>query len=159
MGVGSVAKIGLGALGGVILRVMRPLAVNLTEMNSHCLAPIGETLAGAGAQHAVTVSVRDSAALLDILAGGEPGDPYAAPAAAGSFFAATRRPPGKLRIAFMRKPVGGASLDPQLIAAAEATAKGTRKSPLKFTTVPVVKTDCISQGQIEKAARAPRPRI
>jgi hypothetical protein len=28
---------------GVILRVMRPLAVNLTEMNSHCLAPIGES--------------------------------------------------------------------------------------------------------------------
>ena len=73
------------------------------------LAPIGETLAGAGAQHAVTVSVRDSAALLDILAGGEPGDPYAAPAA-GSFFAATRRPPGKLRVAFMRKPVGGEPL-------------------------------------------------
>ena len=40
------------------------------------LAPIGETLAGAGAQHCVSISVRDSAALLDAVAGGEPGDPY-----------------------------------------------------------------------------------
>ena len=43
------------------------------------LAPIGETLAGAGAQHCVSISVRDSAALLDATAGGEPGDPYGAP--------------------------------------------------------------------------------
>jgi Asp-tRNA(Asn)/Glu-tRNA(Gln) amidotransferase A subunit family amidase len=85
------------------------------------LAPIGETLAGAGAQHCVSISVRDSAALLDALAGSEPGDPYAAPAA-GSFLAATQRPPGKLRVAFMRKPVGGTTLDPVLVAAVERTA-------------------------------------
>ncbi len=86
------------------------------------LAPIGETLAGAGAQHCVSISVRDSAALLDALAGSEPGDPYTAPAA-GSFLAATQRPPGKLRVAFMRKPVGGAPLDAVLVAAVERTAK------------------------------------
>jgi amidase len=86
------------------------------------LAPIGETLAGAGAQHCVSISVRDSAALLDALAGGEPGDPYPAPAA-GSFLAATQRPPGRLRVAFMRKPVGGAPLDPALVAAVERTAR------------------------------------
>ena len=86
------------------------------------LAPIGETLAGAGAQHCVSISVRDSAALLDALAGSEPGDPYAAPAA-GSFLAATQRAPGRLRVAFMRKPVGGAPLDPVLVAAVERTAK------------------------------------
>ena len=86
------------------------------------LAPIGETLAGAGAQHCVSISVRDSAALLDALAGSEPGDPYTAPAA-GSFLAATQRAPGRLRVAFMRKPVGGAPLDPVLVAAVERTAK------------------------------------
>jgi Asp-tRNA(Asn)/Glu-tRNA(Gln) amidotransferase A subunit family amidase len=86
------------------------------------LAPIGETLAGAGAQHCVSISVRDSAALLDALAGSEPGDPYTAPAA-GSFLAATHRAPGKLRVAFMRKPVGGAPLDPVLVAAVERTAR------------------------------------
>ncbi len=85
------------------------------------LSPIGETLAGAGAQLAVTVSVRDSAALLDVLAGSEPGDPYAAPAA-GSFLAATQRAPGPLRVAFMRKPVGGTALDAVLVGAVERTA-------------------------------------
>jgi Asp-tRNA(Asn)/Glu-tRNA(Gln) amidotransferase A subunit family amidase len=85
------------------------------------LAPIGETLAGAGAQHCVSISVRDSAALLDAMAGGEPGDPYRAPPS-GSFLAATQRPPGKLRVAFMLKPVGDGSLDPVLTAAVERTA-------------------------------------
>jgi Asp-tRNA(Asn)/Glu-tRNA(Gln) amidotransferase A subunit family amidase len=66
--------------------------------------------------------VRDSAALLDALAGSEPGDPYSAPAA-GSFLAATQRAPGRLRVAFMRKPVGGAPLDPVLVAAVERTAR------------------------------------
>jgi Asp-tRNA(Asn)/Glu-tRNA(Gln) amidotransferase A subunit family amidase len=86
------------------------------------LAPIGETLAGAGAQHCVSISVRDSAALLDAVAGAEPGDPYAAPAA-GSFLEATRRAPGRLRVAFMTKPVGGAALDPTLVKSIERTAK------------------------------------
>ncbi|MFO1158183.1 MAG: amidase [Reyranellaceae bacterium] len=86
------------------------------------LAPIGETLAGAGAQLCVSISVRDSAALLDAIAGGEPGDPYRAPPA-GSFLAATERPPGRLRVAFLRRPVGGDALDPALVSAVERTAK------------------------------------
>jgi len=87
------------------------------------LAPIGETLAGAGAQLCVSISVRDSAALLDALAGGEPGDPYRAPEAEGSFLEATRRSPGRLRIAFLRKPVGWETMDPALVAAVEQAAK------------------------------------
>jgi amidase len=87
------------------------------------LAPIGETLAGAGAQHCVSISVRDSAALLDAIAGSEPGDPYRAPPASISFLEATRRPPGRLRVAFMRRPVGGEALDPVLVRSIERTAK------------------------------------
>jgi amidase len=87
------------------------------------LAPIGETLAGAGAQHCVSISVRDSAALLDATAGSEPGDPYSAPPPSGTFLDATKRAPGKLRVAFMRKPVGGEVLDPVLVRAIERTAK------------------------------------
>lgn len=87
------------------------------------LAPIGETLAGAGAQHCVSISVRDSAALLDATAGAAPGDPYAAPPPSGTFLDATKRKPGRLRIAFMRKPVGGDGLDPVLVRAVERTAK------------------------------------
>ncbi|MDP3240064.1 MAG: amidase [Reyranella sp.] len=87
------------------------------------LAPIGETLAGAGAQLCVSISVRDSAALLEALAGGEPGDPYRAPEAEGSFLEATRRSPARLRIAFLRKPVGWETMDPALVAAVEQAAK------------------------------------
>jgi Asp-tRNA(Asn)/Glu-tRNA(Gln) amidotransferase A subunit family amidase len=86
------------------------------------LAPIGETLAGAGAQHCVSISVRDSAALLDAIAGSEAGDPYAAPPA-GSFLAATQRPAGKLRVAFMTKPVDGNPVDQALVAAVLQTAE------------------------------------
>jgi amidase len=87
------------------------------------LAPIGETLAGAGAQHCVSISVRDSAALLDATAGAAPGDPYAAPLPTGTFLDATKRAPGKLRVAFMRKPVGWDKLDPVLVGSIERTAK------------------------------------
>jgi len=87
------------------------------------LAPLGETLAGAGAQHCVSISVRDSAALLDATAGSEPGDPYGVPPPSGPFLAATRRAPGRLRVAVMRKPVNGAALDPVLVRAIERTAK------------------------------------
>ncbi len=87
------------------------------------LAPIGETLAGAGAQHCVALSVRDSAALLDATAGSEPGDPYGIASPSGSFLDATKKSPGKLRVAFMRTPVGGAALDPMLVKAVEGTAK------------------------------------
>jgi amidase len=87
------------------------------------LAPIGETLAGAGAQHCVSISVRDSAALLDATAGSEPGDPYSAPPPSGTFLGATKRAPGKLRVAFMRRPVGGEAIDPVLARAIERTAK------------------------------------
>jgi amidase len=83
------------------------------------LAPIGETLAGAGAQLVDSISVRDSAAMLDVLSGSEAGDPYRAPPAEGSFLDATQRQPGRLRVALLRKP----GLDPVLVAAVERTAK------------------------------------
>src|SRR5216110_980944 len=45
------------------------------------MAPyLGEGLGGLSAEHAVTLTFRDSAALLDATAGSAPGDPYAAPA-------------------------------------------------------------------------------
>lgn len=46
-----------------------------------------------------------------------------APEAQGSFLDATKRGPGKLRVAFLRKPVGWQSMDPALVAAVERTAK------------------------------------
>lgn len=59
---------------------------------------VGEGWAGMGINHAVSVSVRDNAALLDIVAGEDAGAPYAAPAQPGSFLQATQQPPRRLRI-------------------------------------------------------------
>jgi amidase len=64
------------------------------------LAPAyGDLYAGLVAEHAITVSVRDSALLLDVVSGTVRGDPYAAPALSGLLYDECSRPPGVLRIA------------------------------------------------------------
>ncbi len=75
----------------------------------------GEVWMGASCEHALTRSVRDSAALLDAVAGPAPGDPFGI-APTGSFLEATRQPVPKLRIAFstaspMGTPVASACVD------------------------------------------------
>ena len=78
---------------------------------------------GLSCQHAVTISVRDSAALLDVLAGAEPGDSIAPPPPADSFLAATQRSPGSLRIALVAAAPNGAALHPDCEAALMDAAK------------------------------------
>jgi amidase len=53
---------------------------------------------GMSVSHALTRSVRDSAALLDVTQGPEPGDPYAAPAPDRPFLEEVGTDPGRLRI-------------------------------------------------------------
>ncbi|OPC78320.1 amidase [Embleya scabrispora] len=74
--------------------------------------------------HAVTRTVRDSAALLDVVAGPLPGDPYAAlPApAAGSFLAALDAAPTRLRVGFATANVDGIAAHPAAVRAVERTA-------------------------------------
>ena len=62
--------------------------------------PSGEGWAGLAVQHAVTRSVRDSAALLDATSGPLPGYPYCAPPPARPFLAEVGVDPGRLRIAW-----------------------------------------------------------
>jgi Asp-tRNA(Asn)/Glu-tRNA(Gln) amidotransferase A subunit family amidase len=83
----------------------------------------GEALAGLAHQHAVTISVRDSAALLDAISGPMPGDPYFAPPPAGPFLAEVGRSPGRLRIAFTTKAPNGVPIDAACAAAVEETAR------------------------------------
>ena len=65
------------------------------------LAPhLGDVNGGLVCEHVVTRSVRDSAAVLDLLAGMQPGDPYTAPAQLAPYVADLAIPPGKLRVAF-----------------------------------------------------------
>ncbi|HTL05550.1 MAG TPA: amidase, partial [Gemmatimonadales bacterium] len=73
----------------------------------------GELWQGAVVEHVVTRSVRDSAAVLDATAGPDPGAPYYAPPPERSFLEETRRPPGRLRIAFTAQPWLGGVVDPE----------------------------------------------
>ena len=63
----------------------------------------GDVVCGMAVEHAVTRSVRDSAALLDATSGPALGDPYDAPPPARPFAAEVGAPPGRLRIAFTRR--------------------------------------------------------
>jgi amidase len=71
----------------------------------------GEGLGGCSTEHAVTLSVRDCAALLDATAGPGAGDPYVAPPPARPFLAEVGAPPGRLRIAWTAAAPNGASID------------------------------------------------
>ena len=61
----------------------------------------GDLFGGLVCEHALTRSVRDSAALLDITHGPQTGDPYYAPPFEGSYLEQTALPPGKLKIALL----------------------------------------------------------
>jgi Asp-tRNA(Asn)/Glu-tRNA(Gln) amidotransferase A subunit family amidase len=78
-----------------------------------------ETRNGLSAMHAVSRSVRDSAALLDISQGSELGDAYAAPQRAAPYAEEIQRSPGPLRIALMTKPILPIPVAPDCVAAAE----------------------------------------
>ncbi len=75
--------------------------------------------------HAVTRTVRDSAALLDAVAGPMTGDPYASPAPPpeGSFTAALASAPETLRIAYATRSVNGNDGHPAAVAALERTVE------------------------------------
>jgi len=83
----------------------------------------GEGWGGASTAHAVTRTVRDSAALLDATSGPDIGDPYWAPPPARPFLDEVGRDPGRLRIAITTKPWNGQVVDPEC---AEATVAAGR---------------------------------
>jgi amidase len=85
-------------------------------------APAGEEIGGLHVEHAVTRSVRDSAALLDMIAGPVPGDPYVAPPSARPFLDEVGLDPGRLRIAWTAEPPLDVDVDPDCVAAARQTA-------------------------------------
>ena len=77
----------------------------------------GDMFSGFVAEHAVTRSVRDSAALLDATSGPDVGDPYWAPPPARPFLQEVGAEVGKLRIAFTTTAPSGVQIYPDCIAA------------------------------------------
>jgi amidase len=75
-----------------------------TRGRNPCGPDSSEHWLGYAAEHVLTRSVRDSAAVLDITAGPEPISPYWAPPNARSFLEECALPPGPLKIAFTTQP-------------------------------------------------------
>ena len=78
---------------------------------------VGELWQGAAIEHCLTRSVRDSAAMLDAVAGPDVGAPYWAPAPERPFLDEVVKSPGRLRIAFTSTPFLGHAVHPDCVAA------------------------------------------
>ena len=89
---------------------------------SHAPA-LGESWSGLDTSGVISRSVRDSAALLDAIAGPTPGDPYWAPAPGRPFLAEVSAPPGRLRVAFTAGPLFARATDPECAAAVTGAAR------------------------------------
>ena len=83
----------------------------------------GDLWAGLVQEHVLTRSVRDSAAVLDAVAGPAPGDPYVAPSPARPFLEELGAPPGRLRVAFDAGSLFGHSIHPDCAAAVRDAAR------------------------------------
>lgn len=83
----------------------------------------GEYWNGLVIQHAITRSVRDSAALLDATEAPDPGAPYWPPPRQRPFLSEVGHPPGRLRIACSAVSPSGGEVDAECVRAMEEAAK------------------------------------
>jgi amidase len=82
----------------------------------------GEWWDGASVDHAVTLTVRDSAALLDVTRGPDLGAPLAIPPPERPYLDEVRRDPGRLRIGFTRRSPIGTPVEAACVRAVEDAA-------------------------------------
>jgi amidase/6-aminohexanoate-cyclic-dimer hydrolase len=82
----------------------------------------GEGWGGFSCGHVVSISVRDSAAMLDAIHGPETSSLYTAPPPERPFLEEVSRAPGRLRIAFTDKSPYGDTIDPEIAAAVREVA-------------------------------------
>ena len=84
---------------------------------------IGESIGGITAEHVVSRSVRDSAAMLDATAGGLAGDPYIAPQPNRNFLDEVANPRKGLCIAVSHSALYEATLDAECVTAVDKAAQ------------------------------------
>jgi amidase len=82
----------------------------------------GEGWGGFSCGHVLSISVRDSAAMLDAVCGPEPSSQYFAPPPARPFLEEVGRDPGRLRIAFTDRSPYGEAIEPEVAAATRDVA-------------------------------------
>ena len=95
---------------------------------SRLVNPVGpvaaEAIGGMSTPHAVTWSVRDNAAMLDVTGGSDLGDPWASPAATpGSYLAAVDKTPPRLKVAMIVAAPDGSPIDPEMVESVRVTAR------------------------------------
>lgn len=83
----------------------------------------GEGWNGCSISHAVSLTVRDNAALLDATEGAAPGDIYAAPHKKQPFLKEVTTDPGRLKIGFSTRAATGTPVDPECAKAVERAAR------------------------------------
>jgi amidase len=84
----------------------------------------GQGMEGLVNGHALTRTVRDSAALLDVIAGSATGDPYSVPPPAISFLGAIAEMPAAQRVlTTTASPFPGPPTHPDVVAAVESVAR------------------------------------
>jgi len=89
------------------------------------LGPDYGDVGGAGllSEHVVTRTVLDTALMLDVTSGADPGAPYYPPAPTRPFAEEVGAPPGRLRIAFSDQPVMPTIVDPACASAVREIAE------------------------------------
>jgi amidase len=131
---GSAALVGAGALpmahggdGGGSLRMPASccgvFGFKPTRARTPSGPDVGEHWHGLAIEHAITRSVRDSAALLDATCAPEDGAPYVAPPPARPFLDEVGAPPGRLRIAWTATPFLPSTVHGDAVAAVEDAAR------------------------------------
>ena len=104
--------------------MLRPRRPETSPRPKFVRAGSGHSLEGLVNAHALTRTVRDSAALLDVIAGSAPGDPYTAPPPTARYSNAIAEEPAAQRILLATaSPFPGSPTDPAVAAAVENTGQ------------------------------------